>query len=105
MNSGVDRTDALPGAAGIMTSGGDQRIRLDPKTGLNRYFSAPLPSSILAYASSTANDISPEAFAHVEALLAAIGPELDGRGYAARLEALRRRLRSAYGVDESAALI
>ena len=50
----------------IMTTGGDGRIVLDPATGLNRYHSAPRPSDVLAYASSTANDISPAAFAHVQ---------------------------------------
>jgi hypothetical protein len=81
-----------------MTTGGDARIVLDPKTGLNRYFSAPRPSEVLAYASSTANDISAEAFAHVETLLAKIGPGLDGDGYCERLDSLRGRIRSAYAV-------
>ena len=46
-----------------MTGGGDGRILLDPATGLNRYHSAPRPREVLAYASSTANDISAKAFA------------------------------------------
>jgi hypothetical protein len=81
-----------------MTTGGDARIVLGPETGLNRYHSAPRPSGVLAYASSTANDISPAAFAHVEALLAGIGPVLSGRAYAERLEGLRGRIRRAYSV-------
>ena len=52
----------------LMTTGGDARIVLNPETGLNRYFSAPRPSGVLAYASSTANDISAEALAHLQAL-------------------------------------
>ena len=58
-----------PDPAPIMASGGDGRIDLDPATGLNRYFSAPRPSEVLAYASSTANDVSAAAFAHVERVL------------------------------------
>lgn len=85
-------------AAVLMTEGGDARIRLDPETGLNRYFSAPAPSAALAYASSTANDISAAAYARVEAVLAAIGPEPSSALYAERLDALRGRIRAAYGV-------
>jgi hypothetical protein len=81
-----------------MTTGGDARIVLSPATGLNRYFSAPRPSEVLAYASSTANDISPEAFAHVAALVEEAGAGLSGPAYGERLETLRGRIRKAYGV-------
>ena len=54
--------DKLRPAARLRTEGGDARIWLDPATGLNRYHSAPAPSAVMAYASSTANDISPAAF-------------------------------------------
>ncbi len=69
-----------------MTTGGDARIVLRRETGLNNYHSAPRPSGVLAYASSTANDISVRAFAHVQALALAseIGPELSGQAYAGR---------------------
>lgn len=87
-------------ATRTMTTGGDARIVLRPETGLNRYHSAPRPSGVLAYASSTANDISAPAFAHVEALLAELGPDLSGRAYAERLEALRGRIRRAYAVAD-----
>lgn len=75
-------------AAELMTSGGDARITLDPVRHINRYFAAPWPQDVLAYASSTANDISADAFAHVAALPA--------RGYAEGLAALRGRIRAAY---------
>src|ERR1044071_9517801 len=55
-------SDTAHDAAALMATGGDGRIRLDPATGLNRYFSAPRPRDVLAYASSTANDISPAAY-------------------------------------------
>jgi hypothetical protein len=85
-------------ATRLMTTGGDGRILLKPETGLNRYFSAPRPSGVLAYASSTANDISAAAFAHVGAVLPTIGDTLSGEAYTERLEALRARIRRAYSL-------
>jgi hypothetical protein len=91
----------------LMTRGGDARIILDPETGLNRYFSAPRPSEVLAYASSTANDISADALAHVEGRLRRIAPagELPAPDYAAALEALRERIRRAYSVPDEIAIV
>ncbi|HEX8400606.1 MAG TPA: hypothetical protein VF628_02775 [Allosphingosinicella sp.] len=87
-------------ATRLMTEGGDARIRLDPTSGLNRYFSAPRPSGVLAYASSTANDISPGAFAHVlqQAVLIAPEGDMSGADYARQLERLRSRIRAAYAI-------
>jgi hypothetical protein len=85
-----------PSLTELMTTGGDARILLNPETGLNRYFSAPRPSEVLAYASSTANDISAAAFAHLKGL--GIGADVDGRSYGRALESLRGRLRRAYSV-------
>ena len=79
-----------------MTEGGDGRIWLDPATGLNRYFSAPRPRDLLAYASSTANDISSAAYDAAEQVLRAIGPDPSPELYRDRLEALRGRIREAY---------
>jgi hypothetical protein len=87
-------------ATRLMTTGGDARIRLDGVTGLNRYHSAPRPSAVLAYASSTANDISAPAFAHVRRILEEIGPDLSESGYRGRLERLRDRIRTAYSVPD-----
>lgn len=87
----------------LMTTGGDARIVLNPETGLNRYFSAPRPSDVLAYASSTANDISAEAFAHLRTL--SVGPDLSGAAYAEGLESLRRRIRSAYAVADEVDIV
>ena len=92
-------------AAALMTEGGDARIRLDPATGLNRYFSAPRPRRILAYASSTANDISPAAYREAERVLAEIGPAPSADLYRRRLEALRGRIRRAYGLGEEVAVV
>src|SRR4051794_16741362 len=89
----------------LMTEGGDGRIRLDPITGLNRYFSAPRPRDVLAYASSTANDISPAAYAEAERVLGALGPAPSPEAYRARLEALRCRIRAAYGLAGDVAVV
>src|SRR5678815_5188777 len=87
----IEADEAALRAIALMASGGDARITLDPETGLNRYLSGPYARPTLAYASSTANDLSRAAFAHVTALAA--GDPGDG---AARLDALRRRLRATY---------
>ncbi|RVT43751.1 hypothetical protein [Sphingobium algorifonticola] len=83
--------------AEVMTTGGDRRITLDPRTGLNQYMVAPRPSRAIAYSSSTANDISAPALAEIRRRLATLAPDLmmDGDGYAEALEALRGRLRTA----------
>jgi hypothetical protein len=98
-------TLAAGDSTALMTTGGDARIVLRPETGLNLYHSAPRPSGVLAYASSTANDISAPAFAHVQAFLAEIGPELSGRAYGERLEALRGRIRRAYAVADEVDIV
>lgn len=104
---GQNMTSLVERATQLMTTGGDARIVLDPETGLNRYFSAPRPSAVLAYASSTANDISPDAFAHVTARLSEIAPSgiLSGAAYAGELEQLRTRIRRAYRVPEDVAIV
>jgi hypothetical protein len=90
--------DGLSEASRLMTTGGDERLTLRPESGLNKYHSAPRPGDVLAYASSTANDVSAAAQAHVEAVLAGLRGGLDGAGYAVRLEDLRGRLRRAYAL-------
>jgi selenocysteine lyase/cysteine desulfurase len=92
-------------AAELMTQGGDARILLDPATGLNRYYSAPRPRDLLAYASSTANDVSAAAYAAVEQVLAATGMAPGPDIYAERLERLRARIRRAYGVADDVAIV
>jgi hypothetical protein len=87
----VEPNAAALRAITLLSSGGDARIALDPETGLNKYLSGPYPRTTLAYASSTANDMSHAAFAHVTALAAERGGDEE-----ARLEALRARLRAAY---------
>jgi len=96
---------AIENIVRLMTEGGDARLHLDPRTGLNRYFSAPRPSKAIAYASSTANDISEAAFAHVAQVAGEIGTELAPADYTVRLEAIRGRIRRAYGVAPEVAIV
>ncbi|MCB2087006.1 MAG: hypothetical protein H6919_10020 [Sphingomonadaceae bacterium] len=76
-----------------LSSGGDARITLNPDTGLNRYLAGPYPRKTIAFASSTANDISQAAFDHLLDLAAG-----EPRGYEARLVSLRERICAAYGL-------
>lgn len=83
-----------------MTRGGDARIVLDPKTGLNQYFCAPTPRDVLAFASSTANDISPEAHAYLQGRFPHGVDELEtGNGYTAMLDDLRAEIRAIYALE------
>ena len=89
----LDLIDAL-------ASGGDARITLDPQTGLNKYFSAPYPRHTLAYASSTANDLSADAFEH----LLRIKSEGQER-YSLHLDQLRGRIRAAYKLGDDVDIV
>jgi hypothetical protein len=82
----------------LLSSGGDARIALDPETGLNKYLSAPYPRDVTAFASSTANDISIDAFTY----LRRTGVPDD---YSAALEDLRGRIRTAYGLDKDVGIV
>lgn len=85
-----------------MTRGGDARIFLDPATGLNRYSSAPRPGEVLAFASSTANDLSADAMAHLEARFpSGVGHLQDGTRYGEFLDELRDAIALAYGLETS----
>jgi hypothetical protein len=88
-----------------LAEGGDARITLDPASGLNKYLSGPYPRDVLAYSSSTVSDISAGAFAHLlecEQARAASGKAVD---YADTLADLRRRIRTAFDLDESADIV
>ncbi|WP_435417476.1 hypothetical protein WAB17_11435 [Parerythrobacter aurantius] len=83
-----------------LSSGGDARITLDPETGLNRYLSAPYPRRTLAFASSTANDMSAQAFDHLLALQGSGTPD-----YAEQLAGLGWRVLATYGVTSAANVV
>ncbi|WP_338445251.1 hypothetical protein V5F89_08630 [Pelagerythrobacter marensis] len=92
-----DRTHDL---IALLAGGGDERLVLDPETGLNRYMSGPYPRDVLAYASSTANDISPAAFRYL-----LDRPEVGPAGYAGALDALRRRLRAVFALEKDVGIV
>lgn len=96
----ADLDHSAHSVARLMATGGDARITLDPATGANRYFSTPYPRDLIAYASSTANDISADAFHHVAERFGASGAAIDAAGYAVALEALRARIRAAYRIAD-----
>lgn len=84
--------------AQLMTQGGDARILLDPVTRLNRYHSGPYPRNLIAFASSTANDLSADAMAYLSARFSDPAQLNDGAHYADFLESARAQIRAAYSL-------
>ena len=97
---GLASSDEALALITALSEGGDSRITLDPETGLNKYFSAPYPRKTLAYASSTANDLSEGAFDHLLALQVRGLPS-----YAEHLERLRSRIRAAYALGDDVEIV
>ncbi len=59
----LQKKEALPFTAQLLTEGGDARIVLDVVSGLNKYACAPIPDpDMIALGSSTASIISPHGF-------------------------------------------
>jgi hypothetical protein len=94
-------SNSIPPLAQLMTQGGDARILLDPATGLNRYHSGPYPRDLIAFASSTANDLSADAMAYLAARFDNADALNDGARYAEFLDNARDQIRSAYRLDIS----
>lgn len=90
-----------------MTDGGDERILIDPSTGLNRYLTVPRPEPLIAYSSSTANFISVPAMAEVRRRVLELAPGfvLEPDAYTSVLEDLRGRLRRAWNVPTSVEIV
>ncbi len=91
----------IPPLAQFMTQGGDARILLDPATMLNRYHSGPYPRDLIAFASSTANDLSADAMEYLEQRFDDAASLNDGGRYAIFLDEARSQIRSAYGLDDT----
>ncbi len=91
----------------LMETGGDQRLRVDPATGLNKYGCSHRPRPwAVTYASSTASSSSERGYAGAEAarqrLLAAA---LSGRdGVAVELAAVRQGIAAYYGLPPGSAV-
>jgi hypothetical protein len=89
----------------LMALGGDARITLDERSGLNAYGCAPKPMPAIAYASSTASTVSAGAFAQARAFHFALRRAARSRAteqvYAEAMAQAHRRLCILYGLDSS----
>ena len=95
----------LPPTAQLLLEGGDDRIALNPETGLNKYGCGPLPSpGLLAFGSSTASTISEPAFAAAgnlrDRLLGDLSSSSCEEVYGRELERVRRELLALCGLVE-----
>ena len=92
----------LPDLRALLASGGDDRLALDVGSGLNLYGydAAPRPRDI-AMGSSTASAISAHAFDAVQSYHERLTADIRARGaaavYAAEIDIIRDRIRSALG--------
>jgi hypothetical protein len=85
----------------LLAAGGDERIVLDPQTGLNRYGCAASPrDDLAAFGSSTASVISRSAW---DAVARSMGRLAAGTSYAQEVSGLRERLTRLCGLPEAAA--
>ena len=97
---------AVPTAC-LLASGGDERLTLDPSTGLNRYGCAPWPrGDVISFGSCTASSLSPGAFAAAEqarrALAAATLAAAPSVALAAASDAIGAALVAYFGVADLA---
>jgi hypothetical protein len=83
--SGAALTD--PAFLAALVSGGDRRLALDPRSGLNRYLCPPLPADLACFASCTASPIAPAGLQAAWACYRDVGRP--GSGRRERLEAVQ----------------
>ncbi len=95
------RDEACDTLVAALSSGGDERIALTAENGLNKYYSAPYPRSVIAYSSSTVSDISPDAFAH----LLSVWTSHETMNYKELLQNLRKRLSAAYALPDTTNIV
>ena len=87
--------------ADLLAAGGDERIVLDPQTGLNRYGCAANPcDDLAAFGSSTASVISRSAR---DAVAQSMGRLAAGTSYAQEVSGVRERLTRLCGLPDGAA--
>jgi hypothetical protein len=101
----VRRALAAAEVDSALIAGGDGRLDLDPRTGLNGYGCQPFPRpQEISFSSSTASTISPQAYAAAEDAfreLSRSGPAHEQERAAARLAAMiRHRLKRLFGLDD-----
>jgi hypothetical protein len=99
-----ERLAAAAWAQGLLAAGGDERIALDSRTGLNRYGCSAAPCDrTAAFGSSTASVISSSALSEIARSRTRFmaGPGL-AAAYAAEMNILRGRLASLCGLPAAA---
>ena len=89
--------NTLPATARLLVSGGDERIALDPQSGMNRYGCSPTPDpDLLDFASATASVISTTAFQAADQLRARLEQDIrhltPAAVYARELARIRKEL-------------
>jgi hypothetical protein len=93
-----------PSLLDLLVSGGDDRLALDPSTGINLYGHGPMPRpDDIAMGSSTASTISAPAFAALQddhaRLTGLIARDGASEAYRVETERIRSRIRAAIGHD------
>jgi hypothetical protein len=88
----------------LLVHGGDDRLAIDPVTGLNAYGCSPLPRpGVLAFSSSTASSISGPSYRRVKLAKDGYAADLAGRSAAEafdlRLESARRAVKTCLGIN------
>ena len=89
----------------LLLEGGDDRLAIDPTTGLNSYGCAPSPrAGVIAFSSSTASTISERAWRRASFARAVLRRELSRQPLAEaldiRVEATRRSLKTYLGLGD-----
>ena len=90
----------------VLLEGGDDRLAIDPTTGLNSYGCAPSPrAGVIAFSSSTASTISERAWRRAKFARAVLRRELSHQSLAdaldSRVEATRRSLKTYLGLHDA----
>ena len=93
-----------PSFVAALVSGGDERLALDPASGLNRYLCPPSPApGMVCLSSCTASPISDRSFQAAARLYRRVAePPVRMQALALEAEALRRRIVVAFGVEDLA---
>ena len=93
-----------PSFVAALVSGGDERLALDPASGLNRYLCPPSPApGMVCLSSCTASPISDRSFQAAARLYRRVAePPVRMQALALEAEALRPGIVVAFGVEDVA---
>lgn len=102
-------TELLKSADELMAMGGDSRILLSERSGLNRYGCSPFPQYTISYSSCTSNNVSVSAYGYVESYLHKIRTIYSERKETSFLvdefESIRKELRKFYSLKDDVDII